>query len=361
MTDADLDARYPVCLVGLGACSPLGLTAPTTAAALRAAISAITDHPFMVDQLGDRMKVARVPVLDPLQWGVERFLALAGPALEEALTPILATHARQAVPLLLGLPEARPGWPQEASTQLADKLKQPGAFAVQPSPITAMPNGHAAGLIAIDEAARLVRSGRIEFAVAGGVDSYLIPETLEWLDDQEQLKSAQHRAGFPPGEGAGFLLLTATAVARRRGLPVLAWFAAGGNSVEKNRIKTETVCVGLGLTEAIRTVVGGLRLPEERIDYTYCDLNGERYRSEEWTYALLRTQEAMVKNQNFLTPADCWGDVGAASGPLFTALAVGSAQRSYATGPRILAWAGSESGARAAVLWHLNTSNGVGP
>jgi len=57
-----------------------------------------------------------------------------------------------------------------------------------------------------------------------------------------------------------------------------------------------------------------------------CDLNGERYRSTEYTYALLRTEELFVKTR-VGHPADCWGDVGAASGPLFASLALPAVAR----------------------------------
>jgi 3-oxoacyl-[acyl-carrier-protein] synthase-1 len=51
-----------------------------------------------------------------------------------------------------------------------------------------------------------------------------------------------------------------------------------------------------------------------------------------------------------VTPADCWGDIGAASGPLFANLAVAAGLRGYAKGPRTLIWASSERGDRAAAV-----------
>jgi 3-oxoacyl-[acyl-carrier-protein] synthase-1 len=308
----------------------------------------------MIDRAGDPMKVARARSMEPALAGVDRLEALIAAALNEASTPILISHAGGPIPLVLGLPEVRPGFAREDVAELTARLRRHGSFTVPPQPVTAMAYGHASGLMAIEEAAKLVQSGRVEFALAGGVDSYLTADTLEWLDQNGQLNSATNRSAFPPGEAAGVVLLTTTAAARRRKLPVLAWLIASGTALEKNRIKTPTICVGEGLTDALRSVIAALKLPEERIDFAYGDLNGERYRNEEYLYALIRTQAALRKNQNIATPADCLGDTGAASGPVFAGLAMESARRGYALGPRTLVWAGSEGGQRAAAIFFLN-------
>jgi 3-oxoacyl-[acyl-carrier-protein] synthase-1 len=49
--------------------------------------------------------------------------------------------------------------------------------------------------------------------------------------------------------------------------------------------------------------------------------------------------------------------VGAASGPLFVALAAAAAERGYARGPHHLVFASSESGERAAVLLQLDVKS----
>jgi 3-oxoacyl-[acyl-carrier-protein] synthase-1 len=354
MNEATLDQRYPVCIVGVGARTPLGLTAPASAAAVRGAIGALGEHPCFVDKAGDPMAVARDALLSADLDGVDRLVALALPALKEALDPLVRQGmSREPLPVFLGLPERRPGLPADLERELVRRLEKeaqlPGLR------LTLISKGHAAGLMALEEAWQHMRGGQSTFCLAGGVDSYLEVETLEWLDEQRQLLSAQNRSGFPPGEGAGFCLLTSTATARSQRLDVLGWVAAVATTIEENRIKTDTICIGKGLAAAITKVSDVLTLPSEKIDFTYCDLNGERYRSEEFTFALLRTQSAFVDAIDNLTPADCWGDMGAASGPLFAVLAVASGQRGYAKGPRALLWAGSEGGQRSAALLHLPT------
>jgi 3-oxoacyl-[acyl-carrier-protein] synthase-1 len=290
---------------------------------------------------------------------LERFEALARPAIEEALAPLaeLGT-ARGPVPALVGLPESRPGLTADLGPRLASRLDRRDSKSMTPTRTATLPLGHASGLMALEDAWRTIQQGDSELCLAGGVDSYLDPETLEWLDQGGQLMSGENRSGFPPGEGAGFCLLTSTRKARQLGLDILAWVVSAATSMEPNRIKTETICVGKGLSEAVLRATATLKLPEEKIHTIYCDMNGERYRSEEFTLAALRIQAAVVSVTKNLTPADCWGDMGAASGPLYANLAVASGLRGYAEGPRMILWAGSEGGHRSAAVLHVPLRSG---
>ena len=304
----------------------------------------------MLDKVGERMVVAQEPTLDPGLQGAERFSRLAGPAMTEALSPLAEYGiSTQSVHTLIGTPDPRPGLP----AGIEDSLRRLTASATKSSDghrVTFLPNGNAAGLLAMKEARTILQRGRSHFCLVGGVDSYMSADSLEWMDEQGILKSSANRNGFPPGEAAGFCLLTTGATALKFGLPVLGWLETVGVAREESPIRTKTICVGRGLSQAIQQATAPLRLPEERIDDSICDLNGEPYRSEEFALTVLRTQKAFVDFARFVTPTDCWGDVGAASGPLFANLAVAAAIRGYAKGPRTLIWASSERGDRAAAV-----------
>ncbi len=344
--------QFPVCVVGYGARTPLGLNALSSSAAVRASIGAVREHPFFVDKAGDPISVAMDSVLSPDLGGVERFAALAEPAIKEALAPLVDSGIdRRPIMLFLGLPELRPGLPADLERELTRQLRE--MQDLPPLRVTTISNGHSAGLMALQHAWLEIQAGRSPFCLVGGVDTYLEGETLEWLDEGRRLMSAQNRAGFVPGEGAGFCVVASTSVARQHGLDILAWVLSVATTSEENTLRMDTVCIGKGLTAAIVQATAGLSLPSERVDFTYCDLNGERYRNEELTFALLRTQAAFADAIDNLTPADCWGDMGAASGPLFAMLAVASGQRGYAKGPRLLMCTSSEGGARSAALLHL--------
>jgi len=125
--------------------------------------------------------------------------------------------------------------------------------------------------------------------------------------------------------------------------------AQEGRGFEENRIKTETVCIGEGLTAAFREALA--ELPRDaRVTDLYCDMNGEPYRADEFGFAALRNRESFVSASDFIAPADCWGDVSAASGPLGLLLSTMASQKAYAAGPLTLVWASSETGERGAAL-----------
>jgi 3-oxoacyl-[acyl-carrier-protein] synthase-1 len=195
-----------------------------------------------------------------------------------------------------------------------------------------------------------IQQGTFEACLVGGVDSYFQPDTMEWLDENRQLAGADARSAFVPGEGAGFCLVMTDQARKRLGLGNLARVLAVAVGSETKLIKTSDICLGAGLTAVVRSAVRGLGLPSETVNAVICDINGERYRGEEWGFTCLRLSRYFDDPTAYWSPADCWGDMGAASGPLFAMLACQAAMRSYSKGPRTMLWASSEGGLRAAAL-----------
>jgi 3-oxoacyl-[acyl-carrier-protein] synthase-1 len=347
-----------VYVVGVGGRTAIGLTAPASAAAVRAGIAGFTDHPSMIDQHGNPFVVARAPYLSADVVGAERFSELALPAAREALEPISGLiQETLPMPLIVGVPAPRPGLPAELEAKLLGQLTDVTSHRCRISEILLLPTGHSAGLMAIEAGCQKIASGSTEFCLAGGVDSYLDAATLEWVAHCDQLHTISNAWGFVPGEAAGFSLLCSSAAAKRCELPVLGQLVAITTGHEENRIKTATICTGQGLSQVVRQVLQSLP-PNTLIDYTICDQNGEPYRADECGFMLARTSASFVDASDFLAPADCWGDVGAASGPLFVMLAVAAARKRYAKGPYTLLWTSSEGGERAATIIHAEVPIG---
>jgi 3-oxoacyl-[acyl-carrier-protein] synthase-1 len=347
-------ATGPVHIVAIGASTPVGRDAFSSAAAVRAGISGFVKHPYMVDAAGEPMRVALAPWLDVACEGQNRFEALLFPAIEQALAPINASSDPTIrVALALGLPSSRPGLPVDLERSLGTEISK--RFSNRFAAVATFAEGHAAGLSAMHAACRKIVEGAFEACVIAGVESYLEPETLEWLEENDQMHGAgplNNAWGFIPGEGAGAALLVgAEAVPRLRG-ESLARVLSLGKGFEQNRIKTETVCIGEGLTAAFREGLAGLP-PGAKVTDVFCDMNGEPYRADEFGFACLRTKEAFVSASDFIAPADCWGDVSAASAPLGVALATIAFRKAYAKGRHAFLWASSETGERAAALLEL--------
>jgi 3-oxoacyl-[acyl-carrier-protein] synthase I len=210
-------------------------------------------------------------------------------------------------------------------------------------------SGHAGVLQGIAAAAEHLRARRQSLCAVGGVDSYLDVYTIAALASQRRIAVEGVRGGFHPGEGAGFLVLALASTARQLGLPSLAKVRGAFADTEERSIVNGGEPLGHGLVAAIAGAAGGLRLPGETVDAAFCDINGERYRSEEWAMAILRAPH-LFAGSGYEAPANLWGDVGAAWGALGCVLAVRSWAREYAKGPRALVWGSSDAGLRAAAV-----------
>lgn len=336
-------------IIGMGATTAVGQGAWASAAAVRAGVSGFTQHPYMIDTAGEPMRAAIAPWINIEVQGIDRFEALLFPAIDEALAtvPQSSAHAGRWA-IALGLPSPRPGLPENTGPELLKRVKR--RYAKLFSTAAAFSAGHAAGLLALQAACAKLSQGDLDACIVAGVDSWLEPETLEWLESCDQLHGAgplNNAWGFIPGEAGSALLLVRAGVARSLQQPVLATVLGVGIANEPKRIKTETVCIGEGLTEAFRGALASL--PQgAAVSDIYCDMNGEPYRADEFGFTALRTKENFESASDFLAPADCWGDISAAGAPLHAVLACASAHKGYAKGPLAFVWASAEGGERAA-------------
>ena len=348
----DSSPNNPLCIVGVGATTAVGLNGAATAAAVRAGIDGFEEHSYMINQEGDPYVLAMVPSLDASLTGIERYIAMSTPAITDALEPLQGIEQQQGqceLIAVVALPEKRPGLPENLDKLIdCHILAQSNEQVVFKRTRTAF-KGHALGLMALETASKLLAAKEAEFCLVGGVDSYIDPDTLDWIEENEQLHIPSNAWGFIPGEAAAYCLLCSAATADKYKLPVKAQLVSVASAHEKNQIKTETVCIGEGLTKAVRKAISGLP-PEVKIDFTICDQNGEAYRADEYGFMLCRLAEDFSDPSYYMAPADCWGDVGAASGPLYLNLVITAAEKGYCKGPYTLLWASSEGGERCAAL-----------
>jgi 3-oxoacyl-[acyl-carrier-protein] synthase-1 len=305
----------------------------------------------MVDARGELVRMAVDPRLDPELLGSRRLAALAKSSIDEVVTKVGGADVVRAGDVLVAVPETRPGFGEADARDVVDEL---GADAtLKGARVAVAGRGHAGALAALSAGVARLAAGRAEVCTVVGVDSYAHADTIEWLDANRQLVGEGVRGGFAPGEAAGAVVLATAGVRRTLRLPSLGIVRGAHAAVETKLIKTDADVLGEGLFAAISGALSELTIPSEAIDATYCDINGERYRADEWTFAALRLGDALRTTQ-FDAPSDCWGDVGAASGVLGCILAVWSWARKYAKGPRALVWGSSEAGLRgAAVLEHV--------
>lgn len=334
------------CIVGLGARTPVGLRAVTSAAAIRAGLTRLAEHPYMVDLSGDPLVVAMDRTIqEPLY--IERMIRLARSALLEAMEG-LPLELHQPLPVYLGLPQFDRFFSEHDSNALCRRLvTEPGTVPLRPVPV---PEGNAAGVVALERATADLLGGVFACCLVVGVDSFLDPDRLDALDNERRIIARAARWGFSPGEGAGALAVCTDTFARTHRLPVLAWIAGLASAMEPSPMHTQGVCTGEGLA---RVMLAAASQAGVRVTKQYCDINGERYREHEQSHAILRVPQTFVDAVDYLAPASSWGHVGAASIPLLTILPILAHTRGFSPGPWPIIWSGSESGLRGALVLRL--------
>ena len=339
-----------VCVVGTGAATAVGACAAASAAAVRAGIAYAVDHPFMLDRECEPMVVASASYIDPELRGSARFEMLAALAAHDALAGWAGPDGpAMRIRLLVALPEDRPGLPRGLAGNVERHLARSLGALSSIESVRCLARGHAGGAIVLEQARREIADDPSVVCLVGGVDSYLDADTLRWLENNEQLHGPHFSWGFRPGEASGFCLLCSASRARQLGFAASVHLHPAGVAQEPVPIKQQGVCTGEGLTSAFNLALSGMG-PPHRVTHTICDMNGEPYRADEYGFALLRTSEHFEDGAGFQTPAESWGDVGAASVPLFVMLAAEADKKGYAPGPASLLWASSEDGLRGACV-----------
>jgi 3-oxoacyl-[acyl-carrier-protein] synthase-1 len=342
----------PMHVVALAARTAVGLGAGATAAAIRASVGRIGAHPTFADGNGEPVRCGFDAALGPAVFGTDRLIALGRHVLLDAAQQLArglpGGDALGKVPLLLACPEPRPGFTRDDAQALRRALGStplPGGISVEVREAGA---GHAGVLAGIAVATAAMARGEGDLYLVGGVDGYLDGTTIDWLEETRRLDRAGIRGGFPPGEGATMIALTHDYVRRRMQWTSHARVLASAVKLEKRDPDGPEGLLGEAMTEVLQRLGGTLR-PGEQFDDLYCDINGERPRTTDLGFALIRTAELFRDASDYRTGVTCVGDLGAATGGLSCLLAARAWARGYASGPNAVAAGSSWSGLRAAV------------
>jgi 3-oxoacyl-[acyl-carrier-protein] synthase-1 len=269
-------------------------------------------------------------------------LRLAHLALAEALE---ALPANCEVPLFLALPESLPDRPPPADESFLDLLATQTGAPLDKARSQVFPTGRAAGFQALGEALKLLKREAHAFVLVGGVDSYLDLYLLGTLDRDDRVLADGVMDGFAPGEGAGFLLVAGQAAAGKLAAPPAVQVHQPGLGVEPGHRYSQAPYQGDGLSDAIASALDNAGAPP--VQTVLAGFNGENFGAKEWGVAFSRCQGKIAPGFAILHPADGYGDLGAAVGPVLIGLAAVGLTDAYMRGP-CLAWASSDAAGRGA-------------
>src|SRR5262249_9170589 len=107
-----------------------------------------------------------------------------------------------------------------------------------------------------------------------------------------------------------------------------------------------------GLCDAIRAALEDAGIALKDCDCRIADVSGEHYRFKEAALAITRLLRDRKESFSLWHPADCIGEIGAATLPaMLTVLFYGALKR-YLPGPTFLGHLGNDDGRRAAFVAH---------
>ena len=347
-------------ITGVGMVTPVGLSALVCLHSVRSGVTRLTVQPYP-----DRIKewVVGGSVLTWTPYVRERRLrALAELAFAEAWEQACAggDPARLGTTaVLLGAPEAvRPGYRfPPAGADLRGWLA--GLGLPSPGPVEVFQAGHCSAQVALARAGRLLDAGEVRACVLGVADTQLQIRVTRWHEDFYRLKCAYMTDGLMPGEASCFLVVEKELSARERGAPVLARILSVASDRETATVLTDQPNTAKGLTDAVRAALLDAGVAAKDLDAVWCDLNGESYRAREWAFTEVRI--GLQTYTELMHPADCHGDLGAASDANLLGLAALAQATGWANGRPLLVFAGSEGGTRAATVVGPPPAEGPAP
>jgi 3-oxoacyl-[acyl-carrier-protein] synthase-1 len=342
-------AQDPIVVTGVGLVTPVGHDRVSAVAAINAGIVRFRRIPKFMTKSGAGAAGASAYGLTDERSGSDRLLAMANPALQEALFEAEEfceeiDLSRSRLLLCLG-PTERPRYedfdPDDLQTLLEVSDAQPLVGSAE-----IISDGHAGGALAFQRAVQLLRDGTADSCVVGGVDSLVEYPALNWLNGAQRLRTDDHPDGCVPGEAAAFLVVELASTARARGARALAELLVVTFRHEEAHVFSGAPLQGVGLTEALSESIASLGSPPAGL---LCDANGEYWRMKDWSLAMTRVFRGAAAVPPLWQPAQSIGDVGSAAIPVLSALAVGALEHGYLPGARLLTWASSDSGGRGTV------------
>lgn len=348
---ASLDTLY---IAATSLITPVGLDSVMTSASVAAGISAYQTTKYY-NKKSEAIIGALVPddALPPLHDDLgtcglkgdeKRSIRLCHTAFSDIL-PHLPTE--QKTTLFLAGPENIPARPSPFNAQLLSHIMLQCDAPINLKTSRFAATGRAGAVQAMRYAFDYMENNNETHVLVGGVDTFCNPGLLSRLDVEDRLLSTGAANGFAIGEGAGFILLSRTPTTNQS----IVISRPGIHQEPGHRYNPDEPYLGEGLSHAATMAISNS--PKHTISTLYSSMNGESFFAKEHGVMMLRNHKALTDNISVLHPADCYGDLGAATGiALITLSALNLSQTDHDSNHAHMICCSSDLSARAAVCVH---------
>ena len=320
--------------------TPVGLDAEMTAASVRAGIDRFTFNDEYRDADGEPLIMAKIRGLrDNERDSIIRIRDLAEICLRDILQEYFQEVPGQKRPdkgcILLGTAVVRRPGPDYGAkcskTQihgLRDRVDNPS--------VKIVPRGNASLHYALLEAYQIISGDPNALCIVSGVDTHLIKHTLDWLKGGSRLKSSCYgkHNGLHASEAVSHLVVEDREHAIRARRRILARISSIGLAQEQQPRASDKTGIGAGLSEACQVALESLKgkMPE----VIFADLNGEDSRARELIMAIMRSFKKDQEKPPIWKPAECYGDIGAASGAVMASIVAWGFTRNWIPSPAMI-------------------------
>lgn len=315
-------------LISTGMITAIGANTAMNAAAVNAGISSQGESHYF-NKRNKPIRLASIPegALGPLDNSlnpaVEKcsenhgyLVRIASRALLECLQSFTPNDP---VPVFLACPEVLPNTTNRVHPSFLKHLQIQSKANIDLLHSRLTYTGRAGGLEVIELAFKFLDATGRDFVLVGGVDSYkYCLQQLSILDSEDRLLVYGSGDGFIPGDAGGFLLLASPTAVQKYQLSPLLNIACPASEQEPGHRYSEEPYRGDGLAAAFRKALANA--PGAQIDAIYTTMNGESLASKELGVAMVRNAHRLAPNTQIKHPADCFGDIGAAFGPILLGL-----------------------------------------
>lgn len=342
-------------IAGTGMITSVGVNASMTEASIRAGIDRFEVSEY-INQLQQSITMAQVPheIFDEFQVELEigvahselmdREIKMAMIAAAEALEQ---ADVQKPIPLILAMPEEIPYVSHCPTSKLINNLVNKAKLPIDPQQSRSVQTGRAGGIEVLDLARRCLYDLELDYVLVGGSDSYRDYALLNHLNESQRTTAPNVADGFVPGEAAGFMVLSRHPQQALQHEGFITALNSPGLAQEPGHLYSEEPCLGEGLNQAFQQALSAYQGP--LVEAIYGSMNGENFWAREYGVACLRNSQTLHEDFTTEHPADCYGDIGAATAPILMTLAEGHLRRQ--TGMNAcLVYSSSDRASRAAVV-----------
>jgi len=337
--------------------SSVGGNAEMTAAAVEAGVSAYQLSDFD-SRSGEPLTLALIA--DEIFWNIEedtgleldqgdrynkrhdRISIMATVALKEACANL---KTDKAVPFIMAQSE----YPYDKTdlSSLTDNLAATVAPWIDSKLTRSFSSGRSAGIEAIEMIFNYLYDSEHDYFIVGGSDSYVDEEFIDQLDSEDRLLYMNNADGFAAGEAATYLVLTnKPELALAKNGQIIS-ISPPGIANEVGHLKSKLPYKGEGLDLAFKAALQSP--PKQKISTIYSSMNGENHWAKELGVAQLRNKQYFAEQVEIKHPAECYGDIGAATGPMLIALSAASLWNKPSIAPHLV-YSSADGAQRAALI-----------